>query len=133
MERKVYPSDISQEQFEVIRPLLEGARRRTAPRRVDLYDVFCAILYLLKNGGTWRAIPGDVPGWNRVRYYFDQWTACTAGDMSLFVKGESNFPQVRELNFPHPVHAWVSSGRTRPAFNFSFKRYELLRILSVTT
>ena len=73
MERKVYPSDISRDQFESIRGMLESARHKTSPREVDLYDVFCAILYLLKNGCTWRAIPGDFPGWNTVRYYFDQW------------------------------------------------------------
>src|SRR5271154_2034508 len=36
--------------FEQIRPLLEGVRRRTKPRTVDLYEVFCAVLYLLKSG-----------------------------------------------------------------------------------
>ena len=84
MERKVYPSDISREQFELIRPMLEGAKHRTAPRKVDLYDVFCAILYLLKQGCTWRAIPGDFPGWTTVRYYFDHWTAGMADGLSLF-------------------------------------------------
>lgn len=74
MERKVYPSDISREQFESIRGTLESARRKTSPRDVDLYDIFCAILYLLKNGCAWRAIPGDFPGWTTVRYYFDQWS-----------------------------------------------------------
>jgi len=38
--RKSYPSDISREQFKVIKPLLESAResarRKTAPRKVDL-------------------------------------------------------------------------------------------------
>ncbi|MDR0735224.1 MAG: IS5/IS1182 family transposase, partial [Zoogloeaceae bacterium] len=38
--RKSYPSDISREQFEVIRPLLESARKKTCPRRVELYEVF---------------------------------------------------------------------------------------------
>ena len=38
------PSDISREQFEPIGPLLESARKKTAPRKVDLYDVFCAVL-----------------------------------------------------------------------------------------
>ena len=36
-----YPSDISREQFARILPTLESARRRTKPRTVDLYDVFC--------------------------------------------------------------------------------------------
>ncbi len=43
-----YPSDISREQFARILPTLESARRRTKPRTVDLYDVFCGVLYLLK-------------------------------------------------------------------------------------
>lgn len=48
--RAKYPSDISPEQFESIRALLESARKRTRPRRVDLYEVFCAVLYLLNIG-----------------------------------------------------------------------------------
>jgi transposase len=90
MERKVYPSDISREQFEAIRGMLESARHKTSPREVDLYNVFCAILYLLKNGCTWRAIPGDFPGWNTVRYYFDQWsrqrTECDASLLERALK-----------------------------------------------
>ena len=74
MERKTYPSDLSRSQFEPLRGELEGFKKRTSPRKVDLYDIFCAILYLLKNGCTWRAIPGDFPKWTLVRYYFDLWS-----------------------------------------------------------
>ncbi len=52
--RKKYPSDISRDQFEQIRELLEGARKKTRPREVDLYEVFCAVLYLLRSGCQWR-------------------------------------------------------------------------------
>ena len=45
-----YPSDITREQFERLRPILESARRRTKPRTVDLYDVFCGVLCVLKSG-----------------------------------------------------------------------------------
>jgi len=38
-----YPSDISQEQFEKIRPVLESSKKRTKPRMIDLYEVFCAV------------------------------------------------------------------------------------------
>ena len=48
--RKKYPSDVSPEQFERIAPSLEGLRKKTRPRTVDLYEVFCALLYLLKGG-----------------------------------------------------------------------------------
>ena len=69
MMRKSYPSDITREQFKVIRPLLEGATKTTHPRKYDLYDIFCAVLYLLKEGCTWRAIPHDFPKWENVRYH----------------------------------------------------------------
>ena len=72
--RKSYPSDIKREQFEVIRPLLESARKKTAPRRVDLYEVFCAVLYLLRTGCQWRALPSDFPKWRTVHSYFAIWS-----------------------------------------------------------
>ena len=55
--RKQYPSDITREQFEQIRKDLSNARKTTHPRTYDLYDIFYSILYLLKEGCSWRAIP----------------------------------------------------------------------------
>ena len=73
--RKPYNSDITQEQFTQISKDLESVKKVTRPRKVDLYEIFCAILYLLKNGCTWRDIPGDFPSWRNVRYYYEVWTA----------------------------------------------------------
>jgi transposase len=72
--RKKYPSDISREQFERIRVLLESARKKTRPRQVDLYEVFCAVLYLLKSGCQWRMLPSDFPKWRTVHHYFSLWS-----------------------------------------------------------
>jgi transposase len=72
--RHRYPSDISRDQFEQVRPLLESARKKTAPRKVDLYDVFCAVLYLLRTGCQWRALPSDFPKWRTVHSYFAIWS-----------------------------------------------------------
>lgn len=69
-----YPSDISREQFEIIREDLESVKKRTRPRKTDLYDVFCAILYLLKGGIQWRMLPSDFPDWRSVYYYFRLWS-----------------------------------------------------------
>lgn len=74
MPRKHYPSDISRAQFEKIRHQLEGARKKTRPREVDLYEVFCAILYLLKSGCQWRMLPEGFPNWKNVYAYFKIWT-----------------------------------------------------------
>ena len=69
-----YPSDITREQFEIIRSELEKAKKETRPREIDLYSVFCAILYLNKSGCQWRMIPCDYPKRGIVRYYYDVWS-----------------------------------------------------------
>ena len=71
--RTSYPSDISREQFEKIREDLIAGKKITHPRKYDLYDIFCAVLYLLKEGCTWRAIPHDFPKWQNVYYHYDIW------------------------------------------------------------
>ena len=72
--RKSYPSDISRKQFELVKPLLESARKITCPRRVDLYEVFCAVLYLLRSGCQWRMLPEEFPKWRTVHSYFAIWS-----------------------------------------------------------
>ena len=64
--KKKYPSDITKEQFEQLRSILEIGRKKTAPRKVDLYEVFCAILYLLKSGCQRRMLPEVISKWNTV-------------------------------------------------------------------
>ena len=70
-----YPSDISREEFEIIREELEGAKKKTRPRQTDLYDVFCAILYVVKGGIQWRMLPSDFPKWQLCYYYFRVWSS----------------------------------------------------------
>jgi transposase len=81
--RKQYPSDITREQFKPIEPILLKARKQTRPRRLDLYDVFCGILYLLKSGCQWRMLPSDFPKWRSVHAYFQIWSDKKAGGKSL--------------------------------------------------
>jgi hypothetical protein len=68
-----------------------------------------------------QAIEQELPHW--------RWQPVVA---ALQCQREPKFPQLWESKIPHPVHASASSERTRPAFNFSFSRYELPRMLSVT-
>jgi len=70
---KKYPSDITREQFEHIRPILEGARKRTHPRTYDLYDVWNGLNYVLKTGCQWRALPHEYPKWRTIHEYFSIW------------------------------------------------------------
>jgi transposase len=49
---------------------LESARKKTKPRQIDLYDVFCGLLYVLKRGCQWRILPKAYPKWRTVHEYF---------------------------------------------------------------
>lgn len=79
MKRKPYPSDISRENFTQIEPLLRGARRNT---KLELYEVFCAVLYLLHTGCQWRNLPRDFPKWQSVYMYWRKWTKADLPDVS---------------------------------------------------
>lgn len=47
--RKHYASDLSREKFDTFLPLLQSVRMRTQLTTVDLHEVFCAALHLLKS------------------------------------------------------------------------------------
>jgi transposase len=78
-----YPSDISRKTFEKIEPILEGARKQTRPRELDLYDVFCGVLYVLKSGCQWRMLPKDFPKWRSCYEYFRIWSEEREDQLSL--------------------------------------------------
>lgn len=94
--RKVYPSDITREQFEHIRPLLESARKKTKPRTIDLYEVFCGLLYLLKTGCQWRQLPHDYPKWRTVHSYYQKWSEVDDNGNSILDKVLKKIGQKRQ-------------------------------------
>ena len=71
---KYYPSHITRQQFKIVEPFLLSARKTTKPRQIDLYKVFCAVLYVLKSGCQWRMLPSDFPKWQTVYCYFRIWS-----------------------------------------------------------
>ena len=68
-----YPSDLSDAQWELIALLLPepnvGGRPEKHPRR----EVVNAILYVVRSGCPWRYLPTDLPPWQTVYWYFQQW------------------------------------------------------------
>ena len=99
--RRSYPSDITQEQFEFIEADLSSARKQTHPRKYSLYDIFCAVLYLLKEGCTWRAIPHDFPKWQNVRYHYEIWSKPDDMSISLLDKVLRKLVEAERINNDH--------------------------------
>jgi putative transposase len=69
-----YATDLTDDQWAMIRPVVERERHMGRPTEVDLREVTNALLYLTRTGCQWRLLPTDFPNHNTVRYYFDQWT-----------------------------------------------------------
>jgi len=98
--RKRYPSDISREQFKKIKPILLTARKNTRPRTLDLYEVFCAVLYLLKTGCQWRALPNDFPKWRSVHAYFQIWSEKQENQPSILER------VLKKISWRGPYQQW---------------------------
>jgi len=73
MERKGYPTDLTDDQWELIEPLLPKAKPGGRPRSVDLREVTNGILYVVRGGVPWRMLPHDLPPWGTVHYYYRRW------------------------------------------------------------
>ncbi|HXG08728.1 MAG TPA: IS5 family transposase [Gemmataceae bacterium] len=72
MRTNKYPSDVTDEQWRLLEPLIPvypGGR----PRKTNRRDVVDAICYLLRTGCPWRYLPQDFPPKSTVWRYFDEW------------------------------------------------------------
>src|SRR5271154_3300077 len=69
-----YPSDLTNEEWERVEPLIPPARRGGNKRHVDVREVMNGIMYVLSTGCQWRAIPKDLPPRSTVHDYLDLWS-----------------------------------------------------------
>jgi len=63
---KVYPSDLSRNQYEFLNDMIPPAKPGGRPRSVAMWAVLNAIFYVLVEGIQWRALPRDFPAWQTV-------------------------------------------------------------------
>lgn len=76
-KRKPYPSDLTDGQWEIVKPLLPGPYSQTKkggrPRAVDMREVLNSILYLVRSGCQWDMMPHDLQPKSTAYEYFSQW------------------------------------------------------------
>ena len=70
---KAYASDLSDQEWAVLEPLIPSAKPGGRPRSVDMRQILNGIFYLLRSGCAWRLLPHDYPAWSRVSDYFRTW------------------------------------------------------------
>jgi len=72
IERKLkrYPTDLTDQEWSHIAPLLPKPCKRGRRRTVDLREVINAIAYLVRTGCGWRMLPTHFPPWETVYWWF---------------------------------------------------------------
>jgi putative transposase len=73
MTRKPYPSDLNDDEWAVLEPLIPPAKRGGRPRTTDRREVINAIRYRLRTGCQWDWLPHDFPPKGTVFYSFNPW------------------------------------------------------------
>ena len=68
-----YPSDVTDEEWTHIAPLIRPAKHGGRKRSVDVREVVNGLMYVLSTGCQWRAVPKDLPPRSTLFGYFDLW------------------------------------------------------------
>ena len=83
-QRQRYQSDMTDAEWERVKPLIPPERRRGRPRTVDMREVVNAILYVGWTGCQWEALPHDFPPKSTVHEYFIAWAFNGTFELILF-------------------------------------------------
>ena len=73
MERKPYPTDLTDEQWQLIEPLIPPPKPGGRKRKTNMRTLINAIRSLLRGGVAWRLLPHDFPPHGTVWWYYWVW------------------------------------------------------------
>src|SRR5215204_6615032 len=71
--RKLYPSDVSDEEWTFVAPYLALVREDAPQREYDLREVLNGLRWVLRTGSPWRYMPHDLPPWEAVYQQTQRW------------------------------------------------------------
>lgn len=74
MERKAYPSDVSDEEWALVAPYLTLMTEDAPQREYPLREVFNGLRWIVRTGAQWRWMPHDLPPWYVVYQQSRRWT-----------------------------------------------------------
>ncbi|AOX00213.1 transposase [Moorena producens PAL-8-15-08-1] len=72
-QRQPYPSDLSDSEWEILKPLVPLPKGFGHPIEVDFREIFNAIFYVQRTGCQWEMMPHDLPPYSTVYRYFKKW------------------------------------------------------------
>ena len=72
-DRRTYPTDLTDAEWDILEPMIPKCKAGGRPEKRPRRELVNAMLYVLRNGNTWRALPHDFPPWSTVYCYFRKW------------------------------------------------------------
>ena len=72
-QRPAYLSDLSDDEWKILKSLLPPPKGFGRPRTVDLREILNAIFYVQRTGCQWEMLPHDFPPHEMVYHYFQKW------------------------------------------------------------
>lgn len=94
-----YPTDLSDEQWDLLSSLLPASKPGGRPRSVNLRAILNAIFYVVVAGCAWRMLPKDFPKWKTVYHYFRAWRLDgTCVQWERVVQGHEIMPSAASLD-----------------------------------
>jgi len=109
-QRKKYPSDLTDEQWAILGPMIPPAKQNTQggrPRKVDMREVLNTLFYLNRSGCQWDMLPHDLLPKSTVYDYFAQWRE--DGTWAKLVQALRERTRVEAGREPTPSAACIDS------------------------
>ncbi|WP_406448911.1 IS5 family transposase [Streptomyces sp. NBC_01622] len=121
-ERKPYPSDLPDARWALIEPTLTAWRKARLERRptgqpakVELRDVFDALLYINRTGIPWKYLPHDFPGHGTVYFYYAAWR--DEGILAQLNYDLTGLARVKEGRKPEPTASVIDTQSVKTSTN----------------
>ena len=73
MASRSYPTDLTDDEWDLLEPHLPAPKKRGRPRLRSPREILDAVFYVLKSGCQWRMLPREFPPWKTVFHYFRAW------------------------------------------------------------
>lgn len=101
MSKQHYPSDLTQDQWQIIKVYIPKQRAGGRRRSTNVREALNAILYLLRTGCAWRYLPKDFPNWRTVYDYFKLFRDAHVFEKLNFELNSKVRSQLKRSKLPH--------------------------------
>ena len=113
-----YTSDLTDNQWEIIKPLLGVTRNR----KYDKRELVNAVLYVVKTGCQWRNLPKDFPEWNAVYHFFSR--AKDRGVWDVILAKLVEMTRIKAGRNPEPSYALIDSQSVKTVYASANRGYD---------